>query len=260
MAAPRDEDRGLWRRPRPLVVGHRGLPSREPANTLASLEAARTAGADLIEVDVRATRDGTLVLHHDPTIQRKRLSKLTLDEARDRAREAGFELATLDEALDAVGDVPIDVELKTTRHTGRVVDRLASHARPDQVLVTAFRPDPLAEVHKEAPDLNTGLLLSPVRAMQLLYRRKRARILQQRVEELPVDALIPHKSFLTLRLLGPLRATGCEILVWTVNRDRRLRRMVAHPLVDGVITDRAARAIHLRRERKGPAPYGDPDG
>lgn len=246
------EEGGVFDRPRPLVVGHRGLPSREPANTIASIEAARAAGADVIEVDVRATRDGVLVLHHDASLGRKRVRKLTFDEARARARNAGFELATLEQALDAVGEVPLDVELKTTEHTGRVVDRLAAHEAPERLLVTAFRTDPLATVHEAAPELDTGLLLSPVRAMRLLYRRKRAQILQQRVEALPVDALIPHKSFLTLRLLGPLRATGCEILVWTVNRDRRLRRLVAHPLVDGVITDRAARAIHLRRELKGP--------
>ncbi len=253
MVPPSDGPPGLWDRPRPLVVAHRGAPTRAPANTVASLEAARAADADAIEVDVRATRDGALVLHHDAHLGRRRVRKLTLDQARARARSAGFELATLDEALDVVGDVPIDVELKTTRHTDRVVDRLTAQADPEHVLVTAFRPDPLAEIHETAPALHTGLLLSPLRALRLLYRRKRAQILQKRVEALPVDALIPHKSFLTLRLLGALHATDCAILVWTVNRDRRLRRLVAHPLVDGVVTDRAARAVHLRRERKGPA-------
>lgn len=248
-----DGPAGLWNRPRPLVVAHRGAPTRARANTVASLEAARAADADMLEVDVRATRDGALVLRHDARLGRRPVRKLTLDEARARAAKAGFELATLDEALAVADGASIDVELKTTRHTDRVVDLLTAHADPEQVLVTAFREAPLAEVHEAAPTLSTGLLLSPLRAMRLLYRRKRARILEQRVEALPVDALIPHKSFLTLRLLGPLRATECEILVWTVNRDRRLRRLVAHPLVDGVITDRAARAVHLRRQQQGPA-------
>jgi hypothetical protein len=59
---------------------------------------------------------------------------------------------------------------------------------------------------------------------------------------------------LTLRLLDPLTATECRIPVWTVNRDRRLHLRIAHPPVDGVITDRARRAVHLRRAGRAGSP------
>jgi hypothetical protein len=122
-------------------------------------------------VGVRATREGILVLHHASTLGRRRLSKLAHEQASERARDRGLELATLAEAVDAADPVPVNAEL-----------------------ATAFRPDPLERVHDRVPRIDTGLLLSPARALRLLYRRKRAEILQRRVEVLPVDALIPGAS------------------------------------------------------------------
>src|SRR3712207_1806426 len=54
------------------IIGHRGTPScsLHPENTLQSIRAALDAGADGVEVDVQATRDGVLVLAHDPDLGR----------------------------------------------------------------------------------------------------------------------------------------------------------------------------------------------
>jgi glycerophosphoryl diester phosphodiesterase len=145
-------------------------------------------------VGVRATREGILVLHHASTLGRRRLSKLTHEQASERARDRGLELATLAEAVDAADPVPVNAELATADHAAPVVDELRRHEHPDRSLATAFRPDPLERVHDRVPRIDTGLLLSPARALRLLYRRKRAEILQRRVEALPVDALIPGAS------------------------------------------------------------------
>lgn len=240
---------------RPLVVGHRGAPLQAPGNTLDAIRQAVDRGADMVEVDVRATADGHLALHHDRKLSGHRLTRLTLDEARSLARtEAGFELATLPQALEALDGAPIDVELKTKDHALQAVETIREHRPAEGTMVSSFSPRPLKTVAETAPEIRTGLLLSPARALRLLYRRHRARILQRRADAVEVDVLIPHKSFLALRLLGALHATEREILFWTVNRDRRLRRVLAHPLVDGVITDRTARAVHLRRAQPGGPP------
>lgn len=55
---------------RPLRVAHRGAPTRAIENTLRSIRMAEDAGADAIELDVRATRDGVPVLLHDRTLER----------------------------------------------------------------------------------------------------------------------------------------------------------------------------------------------
>src|SRR5258706_10758218 len=56
--------------PRPRVFGHRGAAGEAPENTLVSFERAVACGADVFELDVHATRDGTIVVFHDPTLER----------------------------------------------------------------------------------------------------------------------------------------------------------------------------------------------
>src|SRR5687767_7507148 len=55
--------------PRPEVIAHRGLPRMARENTLSSFALAIDAGADAIELDVHATREGVVVVHHDPWLR-----------------------------------------------------------------------------------------------------------------------------------------------------------------------------------------------
>ncbi|TMI83388.1 MAG: glycerophosphodiester phosphodiesterase [Bacillati bacterium ANGP1] len=80
------------RRGGPHVSAHRGASARAPENTLAALDAAWRAGATLAEIDIRLTRDGQVVLMHDPTVNRTTTGRgdvkdLTLEDL--RALDAG---------------------------------------------------------------------------------------------------------------------------------------------------------------------------
>jgi glycerophosphoryl diester phosphodiesterase len=74
MTSPRHFARPVQSTPglsqRPFVIAHRGASARAPENTLAAFEMAWRAGADAIELDVQRTLDGTLVVLHDPTLDR----------------------------------------------------------------------------------------------------------------------------------------------------------------------------------------------
>src|SRR5947208_10876075 len=71
----------------PLVIAHRGATQRAPENSLDAFEAAISARADMVELDVRLTADARLVVHHDSTARGVPVSLLTFDQLRDR-REA----------------------------------------------------------------------------------------------------------------------------------------------------------------------------
>ena len=110
---------------RPFVSAHRGFSVRAPENTMPALQAAVDAGADVAEIDVRLTSDGTLVLMHDATVDRTTdgkgpISAMTLAEARsldagrwfDR-KFAGTRVPTLDEVLAwGCGRLGLLIELK----------------------------------------------------------------------------------------------------------------------------------------------------
>jgi len=130
----------------PLVIAHRGASWDEPENTLAAFERAIQAGADFVEFDVHATRDGQLVVVHDPP-------RATLPELRARRPE----VPTLEETLAALrGRIGIMAELKRPyAYRGRDVVGRTLELLDDEDVVISFEARALEEVHRLRPRLRT---------------------------------------------------------------------------------------------------------
>jgi glycerophosphoryl diester phosphodiesterase len=94
---------------RPLVLAHRGASRRAPENTVEAFHAARELGADGVELDVRRTRDGVLVLSHDSVITG---FGLLVEHPFERLRAAVPSVSTLEEAFDALAGMIVNVEIK----------------------------------------------------------------------------------------------------------------------------------------------------
>ena len=108
---------------RPLAVAHRGDPRAAVENTLEAVRLAAGAGASAVEVDLRCTADGVVVLHHDNDLRRlwgrpESVAALSLAELRELAPA----VPTLQEALEAAGGVPLLLD------TGDPVVATAAHA------------------------------------------------------------------------------------------------------------------------------------
>lgn len=94
----------------PLVISHRTQGGTMPENTLAGVHAALAAGADGIEIDVRATADGVPVLHHDATLERttgdpREVSALTFREMRDSVRVRPLHQVTEPQIVPSLAEV-----------------------------------------------------------------------------------------------------------------------------------------------------------
>src|SRR4051794_17525468 len=99
---------------RPLVLGHRGASAVAPENTVSAFVRARELGADGVELDVRRTSDGVLVIHHDPAIRDVGLENDGVIASMTFAtlRDAAPDLATLEEAMNALRGLVVNVEVK----------------------------------------------------------------------------------------------------------------------------------------------------
>ncbi len=145
------------------VAGHRGWPARYPENTMESYEAAAALGVDQIELDVRCTLDGALVLIHDAKVDRTtdgtgEVAKMPLTEIRaldagswKDARFAGCRIPLWEELLALVDRYPaltLDVELKEYPTEGnearaystcdRVIASLDERGMTDRVVINTF--------------------------------------------------------------------------------------------------------------------------
>jgi glycerophosphoryl diester phosphodiesterase len=239
---------------RPLVVAHRGSSLSAPENTMAAFRLAVDAGADMIEFDVRMTRDFELVVHHDRSLGRTsdgsgRVWDLTLDEMRGTdagswhsRRFAGERIPTLRQVLDEIPfSVGLDIEVKTDgdRRRGAALPEsvlllVRESRREDSVVVSSFDHRFLRRLHHLDPSLRLGALLLPVRdgfrSPSQLARRTGA------------SMFICSRTQLRARHMRDARAAGLSVAVYGVNTAADLAK-ARRAGVHAVITDNPARII-----------------
>lgn len=232
----------------PLIVAHRGVWGEAPQNSAAALEAAIAIGCDMVELDVRRTRDGRLVAVHDARVRGAAVSALDHDQL--RARLGPGQAPRLEELLEiACGRMTLDIELKQNGYVEQVTATLDRHPTQDGYVITSFLGSVLAGVRRSAPQVRTGLLLRPGHVPGSLARRQRAA---------GADFLAPHAALVRSGLLSWAAERGLPCFVWTVNDTRVLRAMIADPRVAAVITDRPAGALALRSARPPAVLAGPP--
>ncbi|MGI8711920.1 MAG: glycerophosphodiester phosphodiesterase [Solirubrobacteraceae bacterium] len=218
----------------PLVVAHRGAwDSSIPQNSLEAFEEAVTMGVDAIELDVRRTADGRLVVVHDARIGGRPVGKLEHEQLRARMKRG--QAPGLEDVLEVTaGRIGVDVELKADGYVEQAMAIVNRRLAPDEYVVTSFRDSVLPAVKRAAPEARTGLLLRPGRLIGELERR---------VSAAEVDFLAPHARLARAGLLGWAAARELPSWVWTVNERRALRVQLEDPRVAAVITDRPRRAL-----------------
>lgn len=227
-------------------IGHKGADLIAPGNTLASFDAARAAGVDMIEFDVLPelgadgrpdTANGKLVLAHDYGDMRAH-APLQLDEGLAHLASPPFE------------GIELDVDLKIPGYEERVVDALRAHGLVERSLVSSTYPESLARIRACEPGLRLGwsvprarrdytasaLYKLPAYAVLLLMRRALPRRAAEALRDGRCDALMVHWRLVTPRLVREIDAAGGELYVWTVDEAPRIRALAAMG-VTGVITN-----------------------
>ena len=221
------------------VIAHRGASADERENTIPAFERAIALGADYVEIDVQASKDGALVVFHDLDLDRLTplrgpLRRRTLAELREHG------IPTLDDVLDVTrGRIGVMAELRSAylfrRHdlVGRTVARLG-----DDDLLLSFSRRTLQEALRLRPTLrvlqHVGYGVSVGSASRYAW------------------AVGFHDPRVTTRGIARARCLGLETTVYTVNDARRMRALAAMG-VSGIFSDRPA----LLRETLVSLPEGD---
>ncbi|HEY4217611.1 MAG TPA: glycerophosphodiester phosphodiesterase [Gemmatimonadaceae bacterium] len=212
-------------------IAHRGAKREFPENTLAAFAKAYERGADAIELDVHCTRDGVVVVHHDPTIP-IRVSRLTnraiadLDWSVLSAIDLGdgATIPTLDDVLDSTpADATVYVEVKGTGIEERVVEVLRRH--DTRCAVHSFDHAAVGRLAMLAPDVPRGILLEhAVRDVVTAMKAVSAR------------DVWPEWKLIDRDLVDRVHAAGGRVIAWTVNERSAAQQLIGMG-VDGLCTD-----------------------
>lgn len=232
-------------RTRPMVIAHRGFSGRYPENTLKAFEEALKLPVDAVELDVRRTKDGVLVVIHDETVDRTtngkgRVRDLTWDEIQklDAGSWKGTEFAgeripRLEEALQLVnGRVVVFLEIKEPDTAPQVVDTLRQLDALPWVKIGSFHPQAISSVRKLAPEASCSLIGSA-----------KVGTSDETFAEFVKEALRCGANSITVNHAGltPERVRYCHqrcifVGTWTVNDADLAKRMIAMG-VDAIASD-----------------------
>lgn len=230
---------------KPLVTGHRGMPSTTDENTLEGAQAAVAAGADAVENDIYMTTDNHLVIMHDTTVDRTtlgtgRIETMTLAEVKAlKTKVSGYAVPTLQEFFTAFKgrNVSHFIELKST--TAGIVPLLKQELEKagvkDQVVAISFSGDQLNRMAATLPEISTGFLNSNVDTGDVGVSLRN--ILN--ATQLYSSTYNPsYGSGLTQATMEAAKHRGITFWPWTVNNQSDFHRLYSYG-THGITTDYA---------------------
>ena len=256
-----------------LVHGHRGARAMRPENTLPAFEYAIAQGVDALELDMAVTKDGVLVVSHDPELRapvctgprdRVPIHELTLAEVKQwdcgakqnplfttQQTVPGTRMPALDEvfALAPKGKFLFNIETKISpqrpelsvqpdQFARLVLAAIRKHHLESRVVLQSFDFRTLHSMKKIAPEIRLSALYSgPARSFVEIGREAGAQIVS------------PEYKLVTPEQVKAAHAAGLEVLPWTPNKADDWARMVDAG-VDGIISDDPAALIAFLKQRR----------
>lgn len=223
------------------VFAHRGASAAHRENTVNAFAAARGMGADGVELDVRRSRDGEVVVHHDAAYADGRLVVETAGADRPP------EVPLLHEAVAACGGMKVNIEIKNApvdpdhdpseRLAEQVVEFIDDAGVRDTVIVSSFSLATITRVAALQADIRRGFLIPPNRDQHEALERAVAG---------GHHAIHPHHLAVNRELVEAAHGMGLDVNTWTVDDPDRMR-WLAELGVDVIITNVPDVAIRTLR-------------
>lgn len=224
------------------VSAHKGGAEDAPGATWPAYESAVGIGADYIEFDVRRTRDGELVVHHDPfgALSREELSAKT-----------GYPVPLVRDVMRLIaGRARGHLDLKEVGGEREVVEMAIDILGADGFVATTLEDVSIARIKRAHPEVTCALALG--RGLRTLTWPARARSLVRdllplrRIRACRADWIAVNHRLARSGVLRQAARHGLPAMVWTVNDDPTLRHFLADARTHVLITDRPRHALGLR--------------
>jgi glycerophosphoryl diester phosphodiesterase len=213
------------------IIGHRGARGLSPENTIASLQKALEHHVDMIEFDVRVTRDGIVILHHDsfltdPDGEKRPIADYTFAELKDHKKD----LATFEEVLKSFADtVTLYIEVKPNVALEPVIKIIKKFIitgnPPERLLLGSKSQKTLLELHKALPAVPT-IVIEPWSGVRAHYRAR----------QVGTKQISMNQKWLWWGFIRGFKNSGWRLYAYTLNDPKKAKRWAGYGLY-GVVTD-----------------------
>jgi glycerophosphoryl diester phosphodiesterase len=255
------------------VHGHRGARARRPENTIPAFQFAIDAGVDALESDMAVTKDGVIVMSHDPVLEPPVCSgplpsavihQLTLQHVKEwdcgatrnpkfpnQQPVPGTRIPTLDELLNLAGQGTFDFNIETKSFADKpeltpdpetfarmVLAKVHTHKLEKRVILQSFDFRTLRAMHKLNPRIRLAALTE-----------NDPRDFAAIAKEADAGIISPHYSLVTPEKVSAAHAAGLQVVVWTANTPDVWDKLI-EAKVDAIISDDPGELIRYLRGRE----------
>lgn len=240
-----------------VIVAHRGGASLGNENSLSCIAAGVASGADMIEIDVHLSRDGHVVVCHDPTLDRTtngrgRIEDMDLQTIRSfrivdsEGNPTGECIPTLQEVLqtiDARCGILLEIKRRRNQYEGieeRVLEILQEYGATGYTTIQSFNDRVLENTHALNPDIRLEkLIICRLFASNIIFDGTFTKFSWDKYSY--ISSFNFHYRFLGKKFLSKIHARGKEAKIWTVNSIGDYPRIP----VDGIITDHPKEFVEM---------------
>ncbi len=232
------------------VSAHQGGSEDAPSATWEAYSSSVDTGAEYVEFDIRRTRDGDLVVFHDPRVADRAVGELTYE---DLCTAAGHRVPLVREVMKLIEGRAIGhLDLKDDDGEAEIIRMALDLLGPGNFVATTLVDASIRRIKKQFPEataaLSIGRDLRELTRMMRMPVRARELYPLTRMRACGADWLAVHRQLARANVLRICGRAGVPAMVWTVNDEPRLRRFLADPRVTVLITDRPRYALKLRGE------------
>ena len=249
-----------------LVIAHRGGRRLGPENTLMTYKRAVELGVDVIELDVRGTKDKKLVALHDATVNRTTNGKgpiHTMTLAQLKKLDAGFhwspdngrtfpfrgkkiQVPMLSEVFATVAQMRINIEIKKNQKEliPALCRQIQQSNMTDKVMVASFDSDILNDFRDQCPAVATSTGAAEALIFYGLQKSHLESIYTPKAQALQVPENFNKIKVVTRRFVDAAHSRNMRVHVWTINDTGDMQRLLDLK-VDGIMTDDPEKLLRL---------------
>jgi len=228
-----------------IIIAHRGASKLARENTLEAFQKAIDLGADMIEFDIRQTKDGHIIVLHDPKIGNLSVKKAGYKELERQANARGFHLPTLNETLAlAQNKIKLDIEFKESGFEEVALGEILRYFKPRDFIVSSFKESVLKKIKKLNPEVRLALIIGGYSLAE--YRKiVKQMLLGKRLMRDYYGMVVPWQLY-KLKIFQIQKYFNKKLYVYTADGAGLIKKLINSPRVSGIITNRPDLALKLR--------------
>ena len=218
----------------PLIIGHRGDPSAALENSLESIRRALSLSVDMIEVDIRMSRDKGLYVIHDKTTARTATENVDIEASTtqeiSRIRlKNGEQIPKLADVLGVVsGACGLNLEIKSSGAGAATAENLLRMGYQGYVLLSSFHENEVLVARRVMPRAPISVIFDDFSIRNISSYKKRG-----------YHMVSLRKKTVTKKLIEACHEQGIQVYVWTVDDEREMKKIIGWG-VDGIYSNKPA--------------------